>query len=112
MAQRVQVLLVCDMHDGESEAAETVSFSVDGSSYEIDLCTKHADELRDSFAPFVGSARRASGGRGRGRRRGNAAKTEGRGNEIREWARQHGIAVSERGRISANVIAKYDDAHR
>lgn len=112
MAQRVQVLLVCDMHDGDSEAAETVSFSVDGSSYEIDLCTNHAGQLRDSFAPFVGAGRRASGSRGRGRRRGSHSKSEGRGNEIREWARQNGIAVSERGRISANVISKYDAAHR
>ena len=113
MAQRVQVLLVCDLHDGESEATETVSFSVDGASYEIDVCDQHAAQLRDAFAPFVGAARRATGSRGRGRRhrRSSGADSHGRGNEVREWARQQGIAVSERGRISADVIAQYDAAH-
>src|SRR2546423_10838283 len=98
MAQRVQVLLVCDMHDGESAAEETISFAVDGSSYEIDLCKKHAGNLRDAFAPFVGAARKG-GGRARGRRR--ASRSGGRAGEIRDWARKQGIAVSERGRIPA-----------
>jgi hypothetical protein len=114
MAQRVQVLLVCDMHDGDDEAAETVSFSVDGSAYEIDVCKEHGAQLRDAFAPFVGAARRTTSHRGRGRRRGgrsSGADSHGRGNEVREWARQQGIAVSERGRISADVIAQYDAAH-
>src|SRR4051812_5572588 len=114
MAQRVQVLLVCDMHDGDNPADETVSFSVDGSAYEIDVCQTHAGQLRDAFAPFVGAARRATGGRGRDRRRGrrpSGANSHGRGNEVREWAREHGIAVSERGRISADVIAQYDAAN-
>ena len=58
MSQRVQVLLVCDLHDGdEVEGTETVAFGLDGASYEIDVCDEHAEELRDSFAVFVGVAR-------------------------------------------------------
>jgi hypothetical protein len=107
MAQRVQVLLVCDMHDGEKPAEETVTFSLDGPAYEIDLCQQHADALRDALGPFVGAARRS--GRGRNRRR--ASPGRGRPGEIREWARQQGITVSERGRIPAELAAKYDAAH-
>ena len=59
MAQITQVRLVDDLDGGE--AAESVSFSLDGKSYEIDLNEKHAAALRDAFAPFVGSARRAGG---------------------------------------------------
>jgi hypothetical protein len=59
MAQKVQVLLVCDLHDGEVEGTETISFGLDGSSYEIDVCDDHAAEVRDAFATYVGSARRA-----------------------------------------------------
>ncbi|MDP9101675.1 MAG: Lsr2 family protein, partial [Actinomycetota bacterium] len=59
MAQKVQVLLVCDLHEGEVEGTETVSFGLDGSTYEIDTCSSHAASLRDAFAPFVGAARRA-----------------------------------------------------
>lgn len=110
MAQRVQVLLLCDMHDGEAPAEETVAFAVDGSGYEIDVCKKHASALRDAFAPYVGAGRRASGGtRGRGGRRRTGARRAG---DIREWARSQGLAVSERGRISADIQAKYDAAHR
>ncbi|MCW2585952.1 MAG: Histone protein Lsr2, partial [Frankiales bacterium] len=59
MAQRIQVLLVCDLHDDEVEGTETISFGLDGSSYEIDVCDEHAAQLRDSFASYVGAARRA-----------------------------------------------------
>src|SRR3954463_13927034 len=112
MAQRVQIILLCDMHDGESAADETVTFGLDGSAYEIDLCTKHAKDLRDAFAPYVGTGRKATasrrGGGGGGRRRGGNR----RATEMREWARSQGIAVSERGRISADIQAQYDAAHR
>jgi len=70
MAQRVQVILVCDLHDDDTPGTETVLFSVDGTSYEIDVCERHAAELRDSFARYVGAARRAAGrSSGGGRRR-------------------------------------------
>src|SRR4051812_2868285 len=113
MAQRVQVLVVCDLHDGESPAEESVAFSLDGAGYEIDLCKKHASAMREAFAPYVGAGRKGRpGGRaargGRGRRRGGS----GRANEIREWARGQGIAVSERGRISSDVMAQYDAAQK
>lgn len=109
MAQRVQVLLVCDMHDGESAAEESISFSIDGSAYEIDLCPEHATNLREAFAPFVGAARRASGRTGGRRRRGSAGP--GRAGEIRDWARAQGFTVPARGRIPADLAAKYDAAH-
>lgn len=113
MAQKVQVLLVCDLHADEVEGTETISFGLDGSSYEIDVCEDHAAELRDSFAPFVGAARRA--GRTpaparRGRPAGKAAGSD-RVAEIREWARSNGHQVSERGRLSASLVAAYEAAH-
>ena len=114
MAQRVQVILVCDLHEGEVEGTETVSFGLDGSSYEIDVCEAHAHELRDGFAPFVGAARRAGRSAAGGQRRSRAARSGGGDNkvaEIREWARKNGHQVSERGRISATVRAAYDAAH-
>ena len=111
MAQKVQILLVCDLHDGDVEGTETVSFSVDGAAYEIDVCEAHAAELRDAFAPFVGAARRA--GRATApTRRGRPAKGADRDTvAIREWAKKNGHKVSERGRLSATVLAAYDAAH-
>jgi hypothetical protein len=107
MAQRVQVLLVDDI-DGAA-AAETVSFSLDGVSYEIDLTAAHAKKLRDDFATWVGHSRRSGG-------RKNSRKTAGgqrRGDlsAVREWARNNGHKVSDRGRVSAEVLAAYDKAN-
>ena len=112
MAQKVQVLLVCDLHEGDVEGTETVTFAVDGAAYEIDVCAAHGAELRDAFAPYVGAARRA--GRATApARRGRPAKagSDRDTGAIREWAKKHGHKVSERGRLSATVLAAYDAAH-
>ena len=117
MAQKVQVLLVDDIDGGTAE--ETVTFSLDGVAYEIDLTADHATELRESFSRWVGHARktgsgsRSGGGRqargaGQSRRSGSSS---GDATAIREWARQNGHEVSERGRISAEVRKAYEAAH-
>ena len=108
MAQRVNIVLEDDI-DG-SEADETVSFALDGATYEIDLSAANAAQLRDSLATYIGHARRAGGRRSTGR---PAARTAGKRNlaDVREWARKNGHTVSERGRISAEIQAAYDKAH-
>jgi Lsr2 len=116
MAQKIEVRLVCDMHDGDVDGTETLTFGLDGSSYEIDLCDAHAAELRDVVAPFVGAGRRAGrGSAATGSRRGRRGAGGGaqRDNiaEIRDWARKNGHQVSERGRIAAGVLEAYDAAH-
>ena len=105
MAQKVQITLVDDL-DGRP-ADETVSFALDGSAYEIDLSAANAATLRDALAPYVSHARRARGGA----RRRNGRGGSGRAGEIRAWARSEGIAVSERGRVPADVVARYDASH-
>jgi hypothetical protein len=110
MAQKVQVILVDDLDGGEAE--ESVSFSLDGVTYEIDLSTSNADALRDAIAPWVGHARRVSGrtGRGRGPARGRAPAKADLG-DVRAWARDNGYQVSDRGRVSAEVMSAYEGAH-
>lgn len=109
MAQRVVVTLEDDIDGGE--AAETVSFALDGVSYEIDLSEDHASKLRDEFATWIGHARRAGGRKSTT----PARRSGGRGGRdlsaIREWARENGHKVSDRGRISADIQAAYDKAH-
>jgi hypothetical protein len=90
MAQKVQVLLVDDIDGGTAD--ETVSFSIDGVSYEIDLTSEHAAELRDSLATWVGHARKtggrasASAGRARGGRRASGGTSSSDAGAIRDWA--------------------------
>jgi hypothetical protein len=110
MAQKVQVVLVDDVDGGD--ASETVTFALDGVSYEIDLSEANAAALRDAFATWVGHARKVSGraraGRGTSRRAGGAGDDSA---AIREWAKENGHQVSERGRISAAVRDAYAAAH-
>ena len=111
MAQRVQVLLVDDIDN--SDADETVTFALDGVTYEIDLNAKNAAKLRDELAAWVGHARR-SGGRKTSGRASSGSAGGGRRKDVsavREWARGNGHDVSERGRIPAAVQEAYDKAN-
>jgi|ERR1700712_757703 hypothetical protein len=115
MAQRTIVQLTDDI-DG-SEATESLSFALDGVAYTIDLNDNNAAELREALAPYVAAARRDAG---RGRRSGNVTHISNgrraRGNTdfdpktVRAWAAEHGIAISARGRIPADIVAQYQQA--
>lgn len=110
MAQKVKILLIDDL-DG-SDADETISFAVDGVSYEIDLNNEHASELREAFSRWIGHARRAGGRRSTGRRGGaGSSARSGDTGAIREWARENGYKVSDRGRVSAEIREAYAAAH-
>lgn len=109
MAQKVQVILVDDLDGGSAD--ETVTFSLDGVSYEIDLSKDNAAALRDSLASWVGHARKVGRSAARPARRSSRSGGGSDANAIREWARANGIAVSERGRISAETRAAYEAAH-
>ena len=100
MATKVTVALEDDLEGGP--AAETVRFAFDGTEYEIDLNAKNARAFRRKMAPFLDPARRP--GRGQRRQRGRAQSTRRRSSDIRAWAKEQGIAVSERGRIPAGVV--------
>ena len=108
MAQKVQVLLVDDL-DG-SQAEETVTFGLDGVAYEIDLSSGNADKLRNELSQYVEHARKAAAAPARRRRARTGAGRE-QSARIREWAKQHGKKISERGRIPADILAEYEAAH-
>ncbi|NED98862.1 histone-like nucleoid-structuring protein Lsr2 [Phytoactinopolyspora halotolerans] len=109
MAQKVQVILLDDLDGGEAE--ETVSFGLDGTNYEIDLSKKNAAKLRDAISPFIASARKAGGSRrSRGGRGGRSSggRSSADTAAVREWAREQGLKVSDRGRIPADILEKYE----
>ena len=109
MAQKVNIILVDDIDGGEAD--ETVSFALDGKDYEIDLTDKNAQKLRDALAPFVAHARKAAGRR-RGRSAASSTTAAGASPaEIRAWAREAGMEVPERGRVSEEVRQAYAAAH-
>jgi len=109
MAQRVNIILVDDIDGGDAD--ETVTFGLDGSTYEIDLSSKNAAKLRDAVAPFVGHARKVGGRRNSSTRRAAGSGNGPSAREIREWARANGWNLSDRGRVAAEVRSAYEAAH-
>ncbi|WP_378740079.1 Lsr2 family protein [Nocardia brasiliensis] len=111
MARKVVVTLVDDF-DGKSPAEETVRFTLDGLAYEMDLSARNAERLRGIFAEWTAAARKVGRApRGTSSRVRSTAGREQTG-VIRQWARDKGIDVSSRGRISAEVVEAYQKASR
>ena len=108
MATKIAVMLEDDLDGGRAD--ETVRFGFGGTEYEIDLSARNASALRAGLEPFVEHARKA--GRGPRRRPARPASARERSSDIRAWARAEGIAISDRGRIPANVVEQYEDATR
>ena len=114
MARKVQVLLVDDV-DG-STADETVSFGLDGTHYDIDLSTDNATAFRGALAGYVDAARKLGRAPGLKTNRAPAAAKptvtadRAQNQAIRDWAKRHGLQVNERGRIPAEIVAKYHAA--
>ena len=106
MAQKITVALEDDLEGGPAD--ETVRFELGGAVYEIDLSKKNARAFRQQLAPFIEHARRA--GRGQRRRPVRTSSSRGRSGGIRAWAKDQGIAISERGRIPASVVEQYEAA--
>jgi len=112
MAQKVQVILVDDVDGGEAD--ETVSFALDGISYEIDVSAANAEAIRDALTPWVEHARRVGGrasSRGRAAVKSRPAAERTDLSDVRAWARENGFQVSDRGRVSGEVRAAYEAAH-
>jgi hypothetical protein len=109
VAQKVQTLFVDDLDGGEADG--TVRFGLDGTDYEIDLNTEHAQELRDALTRYVSAARRVANSARRPARNGRKAEPSTVNNpEVREWAKAQGIDVKDRGRIPAELVVKFKAA--
>ena len=106
MAQKITVELEDDLTGGPAE--QTVRFAFEGADYEIDLSAKNAAKFGKQLVPYIEHARRA--GRAPGRRAGRTVANRQRSGDIRAWAKEHSLAVSERGRIPASVVEQYQAA--
>jgi hypothetical protein len=107
MSKSVSVIVTDDL-DG-SENAETVLFGFDGVTYEVDLAQKNRAKLEKALAPFIEAGRKAP--RTAARRAGRQNATSVDRGAVRAWARERGLKVSERGRVSADIMSQYEAAH-
>jgi hypothetical protein len=114
MARKIVHQLVDDL-DGtvlEAGEGETVLFSLDGVAYEIDLTVDNATEFRETLSRYVDAARSVSTGRqadsAASRKRRRTGQTDY--TAVRQWAKDNGYSVSERGRVPASVMEAYEAA--
>jgi hypothetical protein len=107
---RLLVHYPVDDIDGDG-ATETVAFSYRGADYEIDLSEKSAAALDEALAPYLVNARRVRNKPATHRRAAAKSSVPAGPREVRAWAKSHGIEVSDRGRISADVMRQYQAAH-
>ena len=113
MAQKVIREFIDDI-DG-SEAERTFTFAVDGTNYEIDLSSQNIKEFNEAIAGFVESARKVKASGTRRRAHNTSTSDSGRSREqiqaVREWARQQGHSINDRGRIPASIQQAFNQAH-
>jgi hypothetical protein len=111
---RQQVERMVDDLDG-SDASETVSFGLDGTSFEIDLSKKNAAALRKALARYIGAGRTTGGAARRTTtsrpKKNTPRRSNGQRNyeisELREWAGANKIKVPARGRIPSTIVEQY-----
>ena len=114
MAREVIEKLIDDLDGGD--ATETVTFGLDGATYEIDLSKKNAAAFRKSLARYVSAARRSPTSSRSTRRRaapatnGSKPKRDFDILQLREWAGANKVAVPARGRIPNSVVEQYRQA--
>ena len=111
VAQKIQTLFIDDIDGGEAEG--TVRFALDGAEYEIDLSAKHSEELRSALGRYVSNARKVGGASRRPVRSGRGTKSANGAlntTEVRNWARENGFDIKDRGRVPADLVAKYQAA--
>ena len=122
MAVRMLSVIVDDYDGTELKPGhgKTISFSLEGTAYEIDLSDKNAKKFTRELEPWIAKAHRPTGtpseprGRSRAHARARSAierETKSHNRAVREWAQQNGLPVSARGRIANTILESYAARH-
>lgn len=106
VAMRKIVETISDDLDGSANAS-AVPFSYDGVDYTIDLSNKNKTAFDKVMKPYVAAASKVGGRRASRRRSPSSATTRPNLNEVRSWAKTQGMKVSDRGRVSAEVLSAF-----
>lgn len=108
MASKTTVTVLCDIC-GSVKDTQTRRITLDGRAVEIDLCSKDnkaLDKVAQHFVPFarkVSSPRRATPRR--------TSSSRQRSADVRNWAKERGYKVNDRGRIPEEIEREYAAAH-
>lgn len=119
MARKELVQYIDDL-DGtpiKDEDVQVVRFSYKGKNYFLDLNEENARKFDEAMAPFIEKAQvdESAATPARTRRAAannpNAARQRERNRIIRQWAKDRGMAVADRGALPKSIIDEYEKAH-
>jgi hypothetical protein len=111
MAKRTITQLVSDLSGKEIKEGEgeTIRFSIGSASYELDVTDSEAGKFYDDLKKYTDVATKTGG---RGVRSGGRTKSDKTQlTAMRQWLRDKGHDVSDRGRISQELQDIYNAAH-
>jgi|SRR5690625_3543617 len=112
MAQQFHIRYIDDL-DGTDlgDRANTIEFAFEGKEYTIDLSDENAAAFREAMKPYIDAGQRLSGAKRKAPRKAAAKSSSTDTKAIREWARNNGYDVSDRGRIPAEIMDAYAAAN-
>ncbi len=107
-----RVLVERLVDDDLDDATETLDFSYRGADYQIDLSARNARALDKLLAPVLDAASHRRKSRPLTRRPVTETPSGAPvAKAVRAWAKNEGIELSDRGRVAADVMKRYQDAH-
>lgn len=111
MATQTLTTMVDDI-DGSTDDVVTCAFGLGDSHFEIDLNAAHREELESVLERFIAAARPVRTAKpSRQRRPAETSRTDrDLTHKIRQWAKENGHEVSERGRLPKTLIEAYEAA--
>lgn len=126
-------VVICEYHEEDVEAVDTVGITADGKRYKADVCQACKDEIVGPARPAAPrrrarrkpAARQQGRKRAAGRARAAAKSSNGNGNghrtrkprtrkvessELRQWARDNGYQVADKGRVPTDVVTAWNES--
>lgn len=106
---RKQVVQYIDDLDGRELSEEevvTIRFSVNNANYVLDLSTENAQHFNETLDPFVRNAQRETATTRR-----NTRPSGPNSRVVREWAKEQGFEVADRGKIPSEIIEAFITAN-
>lgn len=107
------VRFVDDLDPEIDQDVQTMTFALDGKEYEIDLGEVNREKLLDALAEFIAAARKIGKPEKRNTTRltrSTTPKDPTEAQQARAWAKENGVEVSERGRVSSEVITLWRES--
>ncbi|NEC21207.1 histone-like nucleoid-structuring protein Lsr2 [Streptomyces parvus] len=115
MAQKIVTTLIDDLTGEEGEDVTNRTFALDGIEYEIDLDKANSAKLTKDLKPYVEAGRKPQKSRSSAAPRRSGRTAAGPKQDtaaVRQWARENGHSVNDRGRIPAEILEAYEKASK